>query len=133
MKAASEKNVSLVDATYADITDSARLDAKWINRIEGEESRGSGPSEVELDQHSKAWQINRTKQYIEETSNFNDDLTSSVEHTIITTKSVLAQQSNDSPPKVKWKRLRSTETSYFSKILRKSLLMEGQARVLSLT
>ena len=44
MKAASEKNVSLVDATYADITDSARLDAKWINRIEGEESRGSGPS-----------------------------------------------------------------------------------------
>ena len=56
---------------------------------------------------------------MEETSNFNDDLTSSVEHTIITTKSVLAQQSNDSPPKVKWKRLRSTETSYFSKSLRK--------------
>ena len=44
MKAASEKNFSLVDATYADITDSARLDAKWINRIEGEESRGSSPS-----------------------------------------------------------------------------------------
>ena len=44
MKAASEKNFSLVDTTYADITDSARLDAKWINRIEGEESRGSGPS-----------------------------------------------------------------------------------------
>ena len=43
MKAVSEKNVSLLDATYAHITDSARLDAKWINRIE-EESRGSGPS-----------------------------------------------------------------------------------------
>ena len=28
MKAASEKNISLVDATYANITDSARLDAK---------------------------------------------------------------------------------------------------------
>ena len=40
MKAASEKNISLVDATYADITDFARLDAKWVNRIEGEESRG---------------------------------------------------------------------------------------------
>ena len=47
MKAANEKNISLVDATYADITDSARLDAKWVNRIEGEESRGSGPSQVE--------------------------------------------------------------------------------------
>ena len=36
MNAASEKNISLVNATYAVITDSARLDAKWINRIEGE-------------------------------------------------------------------------------------------------
>ena len=47
MKAANEKNISLVDATYADITDSARLDAKWVNRIEGEESGGSGTSQVE--------------------------------------------------------------------------------------
>ena len=31
MKTVNEKNISLVDATYADITDSARLDAKWIN------------------------------------------------------------------------------------------------------
>ena len=56
---------------------------------------------------------------MEETSNFNDDVTSSVEHTIITAKFVLARQSNDSPPKAKRKRLRSTETSYFSESLRK--------------
>ena len=54
MKAANEKNISLVDATYADITDSARLDTKWINRIEGEESPGSGPSQVELSERYEA-------------------------------------------------------------------------------
>ena len=89
MKAASEKNISLVNATYAVITDSARLDAKWINRIEGEESRGSGPSQVELDERYEARKINRAKRYIEETSDFNDDLKPSAEHTIIATKSVL--------------------------------------------
>ena len=74
VKAANEKNISLVDATYTDITNSARLEAKWINRIEGEESRGSGPSLVELDERYEARQINRAKRYIVETSDFNDDL-----------------------------------------------------------
>ena len=133
MKAASEKNISLVDATYADIIDSARLDAKWINRIEEEESRGWSPSQVELDERYEARQINRAKRYIEETSDFNHDLTPSAEHTINTTTPVLARQSNNAPPKVKRKRLISTETRYFRKLLRKSLLMEGQTRVLSLT
>ena len=114
-----------MDATYADTTDSARLDAKWINRIEGEESRGSGPSQVELDERYEARQINRAKRYIKETSDFNDDLASSAEHTVITTKPVLARTSNNAPPKVKRKRFRSTETGYFRKLLRKSLLMEG--------
>ena len=105
MKAASEKNISLVDATYADITDSARLDAKWINRIEGEESRGSGPSQVELDERYEARQINRAKRCIEEASDFNDDLTPSAEHTINIAAPVLARKSNNAPPKVKRKKI----------------------------
>ena len=134
MQTANKKNISLVDATYADITDSARLDGKWINWIEGEESRRSGPSsQVELDERYEARQINRAKWYTAKTSNFNDDLTSSAEHIVITTKSVLARPSNNTPLKVIRKRLRSTETGYFRKLLRKSLLIKGQARVLSLT
>ena len=120
MKAPSEKNISLVDATHANITDSARLDAKWINWI-GEESRGSGPSQAELDKSDEARQINRAKRYIEEASNFNDDLTSS------------PWQSNTALPMVKWKRSGLTETSYFREFLRKSLLKECQTRVLWLT
>ena len=105
MKAPSEKNISLVHATYANITDSARLDAKWINQI-GEESRWSGPSQAELDKRDEARQINRAKRYIKEASNFNDDPTSS------------PWQSNTALPMVKWKRPRSTETSYSRKLLR---------------
>ena len=48
MKAANEKNVSLVDATYNDITDSARLDAKWKNRQCGERATGTGPTFSDL-------------------------------------------------------------------------------------
>ena len=39
MRAADEINVSLVDAAYYEITDSARLQAKWDNRINGEVHR----------------------------------------------------------------------------------------------
>ena len=54
MKASSERDISLMDATYADITNSARLDVKWINQIEGEESGGLGLSQVELGERYKA-------------------------------------------------------------------------------
>ena len=70
---------------------------------------------------------------MDETSDFNDVLRSSTEHIVITTKPVLDRPSNNPLLKVKRKRLRSTETGYFRKLLRKSLLMEGQTRVLSLT
>ena len=129
MKVASENNISLVDVVYADITDSESLDAEWINRIEGEKSRGSGPSQAELDERYEARQIDRTKRYLEKPSSFNDDLTSSTEQEIITPKPVLAQQSNNRPTKTKQKILRSTETRYFRRFLRKSLLMEGQTRL----
>ena len=85
-----------------------------------------GPSKFELDERYEVRQINRAKRYIEETSGFNDDLTSSAEHTVITTKRVLDRPSNNAPPKVKRKRLRATETVFFRNLLRKSLLMEGQ-------
>ena len=62
MNAAYEKNISLVDATYADITDSAGLDAKWINRIKREESLGSSSSQVELGERYEGRQINRANQ-----------------------------------------------------------------------
>ena len=39
MKAVSESNISLVDATYSAITDSARLDVQWITPIEEEDLR----------------------------------------------------------------------------------------------
>ena len=62
MKVASEKkNISLVDVAYADSTDSESLDAKWINRIQEEESPGSDPSQAELDERCEARQINRAK------------------------------------------------------------------------
>ena len=65
MKAANEKNISLLHATYANITDSARLDTKWVNRVEGEESQGSISSQAEFDKCYEAQQINRAKRYIE--------------------------------------------------------------------
>ena len=36
MKAGGEKNLSLVDAVMSDISDSARLDAMWLNRTKTE-------------------------------------------------------------------------------------------------
>ena len=132
MKVASEKkNISLVDVAYADSTDSESLDAKWINRIQEEESPGSDPSQAELDERCDARQINRAKRYLEKPSSLNDDLTSSAEHAKITLKPVLAGQSNNASPKTERKIFRSTETRYFRKLLRKSL--EGQTRVIPQT
>ena len=47
MKATNETSTSLVDAVYYDIIDSARLEAKWENRKNGEISTGRGPTPVE--------------------------------------------------------------------------------------
>ena len=49
MKASNEKNISLVDSIYADISDSDRLDAKFKNRLLGVHCCGSGPSSLELE------------------------------------------------------------------------------------
>ena len=48
MKAAKETSASLVDEVYYNITDSARLKAKWENHKNSEISIGRGPTPVEL-------------------------------------------------------------------------------------
>ena len=72
MKAARENNISLVDAVYTDVSDSARLDAKWLNRLKGERCRGSGPSCLELEDRSELRKIDRTNRFVEENSIFDD-------------------------------------------------------------
>ena len=55
MKASNEKNISLVDSICADISDSARLDAKWKNRLLGE-----------LEDRYELRQIDRASRYVVE-------------------------------------------------------------------
>ena len=66
MKAADEINISLVDAVPYDITDSARLQAKWENRINGERCTGCGPSPPELSERSSRRQIEQAHRFIDE-------------------------------------------------------------------
>ena len=66
MKAADEINISLVDAVPYDITDSARLQAKWENRINGERCTGRGSSPLELSERSSRGQIGRAHRFIDD-------------------------------------------------------------------
>ena len=66
MKATNETSASLADASYYDITDSARLEAKWENRKNGEINTGREPMPVELLEQSSRWQIRQAKCIIEE-------------------------------------------------------------------
>ena len=63
MKGADEINVSLVDAA---LIDSARLQAKWENRINGERCTGRGPSPLELSERSSRRQIRRAHHFTDE-------------------------------------------------------------------
>ena len=74
MKASNEKDISLVDSIYADISDSARLDAKWKNRLLGEHCHGRGPSSLELEDRYELRQIDRPNRYVVEKSYQVDDL-----------------------------------------------------------
>ena len=69
---AARENISLVDAVYTDVSDSARLDAKWLNRLKGERCCGSGPSCLELEDRSELRKIDRTNRFVEENSSFDD-------------------------------------------------------------
>ena len=63
MKAAGDKNLSLVDAAFADITDSVRLEARFQNQQSGEIARGAGPSGDDLLTREEIRQIARTESY----------------------------------------------------------------------
>ena len=67
-KASNEKNISLVDSIYADISDSDRLDAKFKNRLLGVHCCGSGPSSLELEDWYELRQIGRANRYVVEKS-----------------------------------------------------------------
>ena len=59
-------NISLVDAIYYDITDSAPLQVKWENRINGEGCTGGGPSPLELSGRSSRRQIGQAYRFVDE-------------------------------------------------------------------
>lgn len=48
MTAALENDLSLAEAVVSDVTDSARLEATWAARLNGERHLGSGPSGADL-------------------------------------------------------------------------------------
>ena len=66
MKAADQINILLVDAIYYGITDSAPLQAKWEDRINGEGHTGRCPSPLELSERSSRRQIGRVYRFIDE-------------------------------------------------------------------
>ena len=74
MKASNEKNISIVDSIYADISDLSRLNAKWKNRLLGELCCGRGPSSLELQDRYELRQIDRANRYVVEKSYQVDDL-----------------------------------------------------------
>ena len=74
MKASNEKSISLVNSIFADISDSARLDAKWKNRLLGEHCRGRWQSSLELEDRYELRQIDRANRYVVEKSYQVDDL-----------------------------------------------------------
>ena len=74
IKAAREKNVSLIDAAYCGITESARFKAKWQNWMNSKQFVGRGPSPLVLDKMKKFRQIARANQFLRETHEMEDDL-----------------------------------------------------------
>ena len=91
MKAADDINVSLIDAVYYDITDSACLQVKSENRINGEKCTGRGPSPLELSERSSHRQIGRAHHFIDE----EEDIFATTEKLPASTLSLI--QSSQSP------------------------------------
>ena len=60
MKAVHRSTISLVDAVYNDMSDSARLVAKWFNGLKRERCHGSSPSCLEFEDCSESLKIDRT-------------------------------------------------------------------------
>ena len=124
MKASNEKDISLVDSIYADISDSARLDAKWKNSLLGEHCRGRGPSSLELEDRYELRQIDRANRYAVEKSYQVDDLMdddSDLPPVISTQKREhCTSLPASSLPKVKKTRKRSLDSTYTQNVIAKA-------------
>ena len=108
MKATNETSTSLVDAVYYDIIDSARLEAKWENRKNGEISTGRGPTPVESLERAPGRQKGRAKHFIEENETTNESFNPGNAPTN-NSQPQPKQTSPSQPPKSKRKRLRLVE------------------------
>ena len=120
MKATGGKNLSLIDAVYASVTDSVRLEAKIQNRENGEVVRGTGPSESEVQKRSERRQILRAEQMVESRAISGEDL--------LFNDTIFDVTRSHRPDKrhcslnisnISAKRRRSIETNQFSKVTRR--------------
>ena len=129
MKAANEKNLSLVDAVYADISNSARFDATWKNRLQGEISRGCGPSGINLEERDDRRQIDRANRYIRETYDDVQDtnvlLTSAEKQVLLEVPGI----ASNNMPKLKKRRFRSIDSKNFQIMLRRMVEVDAQTRI----
>ena len=126
MKSAGEKNLSLVKAVQADVTDSLRLKARWKNRLLGERSTGSGPTGQELNTRSQIRQLGDAVYYANQIHNSidEDDSLACVDISEICnpTSSHRPDKSSRNPtykPKLKIKRRRSLTGKIFQDTLDK--------------
>ena len=139
MKAGNQKNLSLVDAVYADVTDSARLEAIWSNRKDGEKCSGSGPTGHDLSLRSEIRQVAKASYLIDHErsiSSSDDDLLSLVDHTgLYDPKSTHRSDKRTKPPyyapKVKKRGKRSLESQCFKEALQKAKEMSLFTKVIS--
>ena len=123
MKAGGEKNVSLVDAAYYDIGESARFEAKWQNRMNGESSVGRGPSSLTLADRNERRQVGRANQFVAETDDVSAELAAPVEITL----------SSSQPPKAKKRRLKSLESKVFQATLKKAKSMKRKICIVEMS
>ena len=111
MKVAHENNISLVAAVYADISDSAKLDAKRLSRLKGERCCWSSTFCLEFEDCSELQQIDCTNKFVEENLRFENVETEK------SPKECRKCSSNQSHclPKVKKTRQRSLNERYMQK------------------
>ena len=146
MKAGNEANISLADSVYADLSDSARLEADWRNRLAGGSSNGSGPSGVRRVDRDESRQISRAIALSREV----ESGIQPEQEEEISMEQILDEQRSHRPDKSAFKRKlvssthtpkcrptaskvrrRSTESKYFQKVLNQATA-SSSSRVVSL-
>ena len=122
IKAGGEKNVSLIDAAYCGIAESARFKAKWPDRMSGEQSVGRGPSPLVLDKTNELRQIARANQFLRETYEMEDDLNGDE----------MALRSSQLP-KAKQRRIKILESKTFQTTLKKGRAMKNKICIVEMS